>query len=646
MGTSELVNSTLSANTASNDGGAVNSYGTAAALAVRNSTLSQNVANRAGGGIHESGTQGARLQNTIVAGNTSQDASDVKGTFEDNGNNLIGSADAATGFTASALVGTSAARLDPGLAPLADNGGPTKTHLLLASSAAIDAGAADNLPTVDQRGGPRFVGTAVDIGAVELTEAELPSPEPPVVNPVDPADPVDGNHELDDKWLDPNLSTADFSDLDSLLANRFEHKLDDANAAIRGLEHSFSQDFEDYWDLSAGPDLTFEEVQAILRRAQEEYKVNSAVIYAIFAPEEPVEEAASTILRVDPTPAADDLLNLSVVMPEGELVSYQLPVTRREASRQVRMLRSTVSDPDDAHSYQPLTHQLYQWLLAPLETDLAAQNIQNLMYALDTGLRTAPVTAMHDGDDFSLERYGISVVPSMGLMQADFPVPVRRATVAMGVSEFQAEQPLPAVPIELEAVKSIVPVAQTVLNEGSTIDALSSVQALEQPGVLHLATHATFDNRSPESSYIQMWNEPLNMKAFSQLGWGESDLELLILSACSTALSGRNSELGFAGLAAASGVDATVGSLWQVSDVGTLALMSEFYAQLESTDLRFDALRKAQLALLRGETRIEAGNLTTSRGEIDLPDEWSLPESAALDHPFFWSAFTMIGNPW
>ena len=136
------------------------------------------------------------------------------------------------------------------------------------------------------------------------------------------------------------------------------------------------------------------------------------------------------------------------------------------------------------------------------------------------------------------------------------------------------------------------------------------------------------------------------MKEFSELDWADSDLELLILSACSTAMSSPNAELGFAGLAAASGVDATVGSLWQVSDIGTLALMSEFYAQLESTDLRFEALRKAQLALLTGETRIENGNLWTSRGEVKLPDELGLPENATLDHPFFWSAFTMVGNPW
>jgi len=56
------------------------------------------------------------------------------------------------------------------LAPLADNGGPTLTHALLAGSPAIDAG--DNffaLPT-DQRGVARIAGPQTDIGAFELEQ--------------------------------------------------------------------------------------------------------------------------------------------------------------------------------------------------------------------------------------------------------------------------------------------------------------------------------------------------------------------------------------------------------------------------------------------------------------------------------------------
>ncbi|MGD1864494.1 MAG: CHAT domain-containing protein [Phormidesmis sp.] len=634
LGTTELVNTTISGNRASDVGGAIRTNSAAATLTVRNSTVTNNQAGVEGGGIAEAGSQLARLQNTIVAANTSTIADDVSGSFTDDGNNLIGSSEGATGFTRSQFVGTATNPVNPQLAPLADNGGPTKTHLLLPTSVAVDAGSALNIPSVDQRQGVRLVGSAVDIGAVELSADQLLA--------ISVGEAIQSQSESPD----PTLPTTSFSELDTLLASRTEHALDDANSSIRRLERSFSQSFEDYWDLSAGVDTTFEDVQAILRRAQEEYKVNSAVIYAVFSPENPPEEDDSKVLSMEPTLSEDDLLNLSVVLPEGELVSYQLPVTRKEAVRQVRYFRTAVSDPEDARSYQPLAQQLYQWLLAPIEEDLAAQNVHNLMYALDSGLRTAPITAMRDYEGFALERYGISTVPSVGLMQADFPVSVRRATVAMGVSEFDTQAPLPAVPIELSVVDQFVPVSQTVLNENTTLDAIKSVQALEQPGVLHLATHASFDRRSPEDSYIHLWNEQLSMREFSQLDWKESDLEMLILSACSTALGSRNAELGFAGLAAASGVDATVGSLWDVSDVGTLALMSEFYAQIEETDMRFEALRRAQLALLKGETRIEGGNLMTGHGEVPLPADWNMPDSATLDHPFFWSAFTMVGNPW
>ena len=59
---------------------------------------------------------------------------------------------------------------DPLLGPLADNGGPTRTHALQIGSMAIDA-----IPAItcdvssDQRGVPRPQGEACDIGSFELT---------------------------------------------------------------------------------------------------------------------------------------------------------------------------------------------------------------------------------------------------------------------------------------------------------------------------------------------------------------------------------------------------------------------------------------------------------------------------------------------
>ncbi len=56
---------------------------------------------------------------------------------------------------------------DPKLGPLADNGGPTWTMALLPGSPAIDAGNTSLAPATDQRGLPRPVGLAADIGAFE-----------------------------------------------------------------------------------------------------------------------------------------------------------------------------------------------------------------------------------------------------------------------------------------------------------------------------------------------------------------------------------------------------------------------------------------------------------------------------------------------
>jgi uncharacterized repeat protein (TIGR01451 family) len=60
---------------------------------------------------------------------------------------------------------------DPGLAPLADNGGPTDTMALPPNSPAIDAGTSVGCPPTDQRGIARSQGTACDIGAFELAVA-------------------------------------------------------------------------------------------------------------------------------------------------------------------------------------------------------------------------------------------------------------------------------------------------------------------------------------------------------------------------------------------------------------------------------------------------------------------------------------------
>jgi hypothetical protein len=112
-----------------------------------------------------------QVRNTIIAKNVyNLSDPDVTGTFLSGGHNLIGVlGSSATGFVASDLSGTSATPLDPRLLPLANNGGPTKTHALRSDSPAVNAGDNANAPLTDQRGYARIDSDGIiDIGAYEL----------------------------------------------------------------------------------------------------------------------------------------------------------------------------------------------------------------------------------------------------------------------------------------------------------------------------------------------------------------------------------------------------------------------------------------------------------------------------------------------
>jgi CHAT domain-containing protein len=119
---------------------------------------------------------------------------------------------------------------------------------------------------------------------------------------------------------------------------------------------------------------------------------------------------------------------------------------------------------------------------------------------------------------------------------------------------------------------------------------------------------------------------------------------MLVLSACYMAVGNEETELGFAGLAARTGVKSAVASLWAVSDEGTLGLMTEFYNQLKTAPIKAEAFRQAQIAMLKGQVYLENGKLRWLGGEVPVPPE--LTKNQKLSHPYYWSAFTMIGNPW
>jgi predicted outer membrane repeat protein len=171
-GTATLSNVTLSGNSATNGGGIFNNFGT---TTLTNATLSGNSATNGGGIYRKDGL--VQVMNTIVANNPL--GGNCVGGVTNNGFNL--SSDNTCGF------GIGRDNVNLMLDPLANNGGPTKTHMLQPGSPAIDNVATGcPPPSTDQRGGMRPVdgdgdGSALcDVGAVEYG-AMLPRVSMPTV---------------------------------------------------------------------------------------------------------------------------------------------------------------------------------------------------------------------------------------------------------------------------------------------------------------------------------------------------------------------------------------------------------------------------------------------------------------------------------
>ncbi|MGL5195897.1 MAG: CHAT domain-containing protein, partial [Chroococcales cyanobacterium] len=184
------------------------------------------------------------------------------------------------------------------------------------------------------------------------------------------------------------------------------------------------------------------------------------------------------------------------------------------------------------------------------------------------------------------------------------------------------------------------------LNEDFTLDILKKRGNQGDFRMVHLATHADFQPGDPGQSYIKLWNYRLPFSQMNELQWHNPEVELLVLSSCRTAVGDEQAELGFAGLALQSGVKSAIASLWYVSDEATLGLMTEFYRELRSAPIRSEGLRLAQLEMLRGNVRLEPGQLIGSNGAIALPKELADLTITDFSHPYYWAGFITIGNPW
>jgi CHAT domain-containing protein len=304
----------------------------------------------------------------------------------------------------------------------------------------------------------------------------------------------------------------------------------------------------------------------------------------------------------------------------------------------------------EKEDYLKNASQLYQWLIAPIEAELQAQKIDSLLFFLPDGLRTLPLAALYDEakEEFAVQKsFSIGTAPSLNLVDYRYRNLNNAPVLAFGATDFpgQDENSLPGVGIELPLIQSVKG-GEYFLNQDFNLQNLELQRRQNPLPIVHLATHADFVAPDLQQSYIQLYNQKLNIPSWEKLDLNLPVTDLLVISACNSAVGNSAVELGFGGLAVQAGVKTAVASLWSIGDIGTVGLMDGFYRNLKATSTKAEALQLAQIAMLKGEYRWSNKQLITPTGTIDFSMLENLPTSLDLQHPYYWSSFMMIGSPW
>ncbi|MEM9771613.1 MAG: CHAT domain-containing protein, partial [Cyanobacteria bacterium P01_D01_bin.73] len=358
--------------------------------------------------------------------------------------------------------------------------------------------------------------------------------------------------------------------------------------------------------------------------------------------------------------AFPDRLELLLLTGQGRTVRQTITETNQPQLRYlIAQLRRELTEPfsRSERSYRPIAQRLYQYLIRPIETALEAEGINSLMIAPGPQLRSVPYGALMNGDRFLIQDYGITLVPSFQNIENYMELDQRGEVLAMGASNFMNNQrSLPYANAEAVAIPQVFNAGGDAFTNEDFTESNFMAQRRQTPyQVIHLATHANFRDGQVENSYIQFWDTQLSLADLGRLNLASPAVDLLILSACKTAVGSVEAELGFAGLTIKAGVRTAIASQWEVDDGATMLLMTYFYHFLNDPSIttKAEALQRAQLFLLENQVDINGDRqLVLPDGQTlrlpDMPMANYDPSSdpSTLSHPFFWAAFTAIGSPW
>jgi CHAT domain-containing protein/tetratricopeptide (TPR) repeat protein len=337
------------------------------------------------------------------------------------------------------------------------------------------------------------------------------------------------------------------------------------------------------------------------------------------------------------------------------LFVYPLAIGREDLAKEVDAFRSLLAGAGTDHAalIQRGRH-LYDLLLRPAKPMLARAH--RWVLSPDGPLHSLPFAALVSGDRYLAESKPIHIAASAAVYKEIkaarskrlsptptellavgdplYPARIKNQEEATADPQIQTAlrrgfqlEPLPASRGEVQAISHLFPGARTLLGGDASEEAIKALAP--QARRLHLACHGLLDERFPLNSALAL-SIPEHPEAGRDNGLLQAweifeslrlDADLVTLSACDTGLGKEMGGEGLVGLVRAfqyAGARSVLASLWSVEDASTAELMKRFYGYLQKGRSKDEALRAAQVDLIRSKS--------------------------GSSHPFHWAAFELFGD--
>ncbi len=283
----------------------------------------------------------------------------------------------------------------------------------------------------------------------------------------------------------------------------------------------------------------------------------------------------------------------------------------------------------DEPTLKGYAQSLYQQLITPAEHFGLLQPQIPLVFVLDNALQGIPVSLLHNGQTYLVNRYPIRLSLGSEIVSESTAKHKQLKALIAALSEANPNfvdphlssrslSPLNYVETEVQAVQTAIP-NTLLLNQQFTWSRLENQIQRNQYDIIHLATHGQFSS-VPDETFVVAWDQLITAPQLSALLKSHvgPPLDLLVLSACQTAKGDTRSMLGIAGVAAQSGARTTLASLWLVDDAATARLVKTFYKNLKQGRSKAESLQLAQINMQN--------------------------QNSAYSHPYFWAAFVLVGE--